>query len=452
MSCWKPYVPATDTPWNQERSVHLHRRAGFGATWTEIQRDLADEPQKAVSRLLNGTSRLEGSPDDFETLSSTIVRAAVNAGDAGRLKAWWIFCCLFSPDPLGERLTIMLHNHFATSVLKVKDLSWMLRQNQTFRKHARGEFQTLLAALLDDPALLTWLDATENRAGHPNENLSRELMELFSLGIGNYSERDVQEVTRALTGITFEDGVVQLDPLLHDPGSKTILSQSREFFPSDLPELLASQPAMSKRLAWRLCREFCGEDVVDPQAIEELAEGLRENRLRIGWAVETIVRSDLFFSESNLRHRVADPASFFLCPLRSLECFRDPPSTLALADALRRMGLDLFTPPNVGGWVGGRAWLSTRTVIARTNAVADFLQGRMHLPARMWDPLPLLTRHGVNGELPEVIRFLGRLLWGQIDDRTINDLVLSIGDEPDRSRQIRKALLFLFAQPMAQFH
>lgn len=452
MTQWLPYVASASAPWNLERVVHLHRRAGFGATWSEIQRDLADGPQMSVSRLLNGTSRSDFVPANFEELSETIARAAIEAEDPNRLKAWWIYRCLFSPDPLGERLTLMWHNHFATSLVKVTNLKWMFNQNQTFRRHARGDFATFLAAMLDDPALLTWLDAPENRAGRPNENLARELLELFSLGIGNYSEADIREAARALTGITIEDGLVKQDAALHDMGTKTILGQTKEFQPCDLPQLLASQAAMSEWLAWRLCREFFGEDVVDQSAIKVLATGLRENQLRISWGVETILRSELFFSTANLNRRVTDPASFLLCPLRSLEFVRQPPSTLALADALRRMGLDLFNPPNVGGWPGGRAWLSTRTVISRTNAVADCLLERMHIPTEPWNLVPMLHQQGIDGDLSQSIRFLGQLLWGQIDDRTVDEAVRTAQSREDLPTQLRNACLFLMSRSQAHFH
>src|SRR5690242_18701314 len=118
MSHWSTYTPSAQSPWNLGRVVHLHRRAGFGGTWLELQRDLADGPQAAVSRILNGTSRTEGVPENFDHLSTTIREAAMNGGDVGRLKAWWIYRCLFTPDPLSERLTLMWHNHFATSQQK----------------------------------------------------------------------------------------------------------------------------------------------------------------------------------------------------------------------------------------------------------------------------------------------------------------------------------------------
>ena len=192
--------PSAAAPWDLGRVVRLHRRAGFAATWDEIRRDLADGPEPSIGRLLSGTSRDPGRAGTLREARGRRGRPA--AGDAGQLKAWWVYRMLFGPDPLGERLVLMWHNHFATSVEKVNDLGWMRRQNETFRRHARAPFGELLRAAVREPALLVWLDAQTNHKGKPNENLARELMELFTLGIGHYTEDDVKEAARALTGWT----------------------------------------------------------------------------------------------------------------------------------------------------------------------------------------------------------------------------------------------------------
>src|SRR5262249_39669220 len=157
-------------------------------------------------------------PGDFATTADLLADSAVAADEIGRLKAWWFFRMVFGPDPLGEKLTLLWHDHFATAYSKVRDVGLMRRQNDTFRQHARGQFADLLSPSVKEPALLDYLDAPANRKGHPNENLARELMELFTLGIGNYSEKDVKEAARALTGWTVEDGVFTLKPAGHDTG------------------------------------------------------------------------------------------------------------------------------------------------------------------------------------------------------------------------------------------
>src|SRR4051812_49311472 len=157
-AAWAPYRPDASAPWDLRRVVHLHRRAGFGATWGEIQRDLADGPEASLDRLLAGKAR--PAADGFEKTAGLL---ANSAREPERLKAWWVYRLLFGPDPLGERLTLMWHNHFATSALKVRDLAAMRRQNELFRDLARAPFGKLLRGAVRDPALLVWLDAPSNR-------------------------------------------------------------------------------------------------------------------------------------------------------------------------------------------------------------------------------------------------------------------------------------------------
>ena len=202
-------------------------------------------------------------PDYFAAFADRLADLALAAPEPNRLKGWWVYRMLFGPDPLAERLTLMWHNHFATSNLKVDDLALMRRQNETLRSLCRARFGRLLHAMLRDPALLVWLDAQENTKGHPNENLARELMELFTLGIGHYSEDDVKQAARALTGWKLVGDEARFVPVRHDPGTKTILGHTGAFDADGLAALLLEHPATSRRLAWRLCHEFFGEGVVD---------------------------------------------------------------------------------------------------------------------------------------------------------------------------------------------
>jgi Protein of unknown function (DUF1800) len=372
---WAPYEPGRDDLWDLRRVVHLHRRAGFSATWEELRRDLADGPQAAVDRLLGGTARSCGVPVDFDRIAGLLAERALAAPEPSRLKGWWVYRMLFGPDPLGERLTLMWHDHFATSNLKVDDLAAMHRQNEALRSLGRGPFGRLLRTMLRDPALLIWLDAPDNTRVRPNENLARELMELFTLGVGHYTESDVKESARALTGWRIAGGEARLVPLRHDPGPETILGRTDSYDAGRLADLLLEQPATADRLAWRLCREFLGETAASPVAVAALAEGLRARDLDVGWAVATILRSRTFFSEANLRDRVASPVEFVIGSVRALELFDPAPSTPLLAEWCGRLGQDLFYPPNVGGWPEGRSWITTRSAIGRANFAAALVDG-----------------------------------------------------------------------------
>ena len=404
---WSPYAPDAAAPWSLRRVVHLQRRAGFAATWAELQHDLKDGPRIAIDRLLAGKSTTQ-TPPEFAATADLLADAAVTSGEPGRLKAWWVYRMMFGPDPLGEKLTLLWHDHFATSNNKVNDLAAMRRQNDAFRQLGRAPFGELLNASVRDPALLVYLDAPANRKGHANENLARELMELFTLGIGNYSESDVKEAARRLTGWTVTEGNFQENAAAHDAGEKTIFGKKGTWTGPDLVRMLLEQPATSARLATKLVRLFFGEKGIAAEALQALAVGLREHSLNIGWAVETILRSQLFFSDSNIGTRILGPVEYVLGTARALELFDPAPSSLALADWCGRLGQDLFDPPNVGGWPAGKAWISARTLIGRANFCTALLDGPNAGRPTPLDAVELAKRHG-SGDLTD---FYSRLLFG----------------------------------------
>jgi uncharacterized protein (DUF1800 family) len=435
-NAWERFVPGRDAPWDLRRVVHLHRRAGFAATWDELQRDLKDGPETAINRLLEGRSHSRGVPDDFSQFADRLADLALAVPESSRLKGWWVYRMLCGPDPLNERLTLMWHNHFATSNLKVNDLALMRRQNETLRSLCRAPFSRLLHAMLRDPALLIWLDVPDNTEVHPNENLGRELMEFFTLGVGNYSEDDVKQSARALTGWRMVGDEVRFIPSRHDPGTKSILGQMAAFDADTLAGVLLNHPATSRRLAWRLCHEFLGEGLPNDASIDALAAGLRAHDLDIGWGVSIVLRSRLFFDAVNLANRVSSPIEYVIGAARALEVFDPPPSTPVVADWCGRLGQDLFYPPNVSGWRGDRAWITTRSAIGRTNLATALVQGSdVGLTAPL-DLLALAARHGQGRNTA----FFSQLLLG--DDGP----AVPIGEGTD----IRRDVARLLASPAGQ--
>jgi hypothetical protein len=414
-------------PWDLRRVVHLHRRAGFAATWSEIQRDLKDGPDKSIDRLLKGQAR-QGVIDSFSSVAESLAERvlpgeaqqlgalAAFQGTPAELKAWWAYRMYAGPDPLGERLTLLWHNHFATSNEKVKDTAAMLRQNEAFREHGRGPFAALLKALAHDPALLVWLDAPANRKGKPNENLGRELMELFTLGVGHYTETDVKEAARCLTGWRVKDRAFEVVADWHDDGDKKVLGHRGRWNGDDLVRFLLEHPATSHRLAWRLCEWLIGEQGAGADALAALAAGLRAHELDIGWAVATVLRSWAFFAKANLGSRVLGPVEYLIGVPRALECFDPPPSSLLLGEWLPRLGQDLFYPPNVGGWAGGREWLTTQSIIGRVNYAVALVKGQLSAQPAPLDGLALAQRHGRGRDLDDLLAFAAELLTGAPPD------------------------------------
>jgi uncharacterized protein (DUF1800 family) len=452
-TAWARYEPSKQAPWDLRRVVHLHRRAGFAATWEEIQRDLKDGPAASVERLLAGKSRRMGVPKDFSRAADTLQKLAAREADTGLLSSWWMYRMLFGPDPLGERLTLFWHNYFSTSAAKAG--MTVLRQNEIFRRLARAPFGELLREVVRDPALLIWLDAPANRKEHPNENLARELMELFTLGIGHFTEKDVKEAARALTGWTLVDGKFRHEESLHDPGEKTILRRRGPWNGGELVRILLEQPATAEHLALRLCGLFFGEGAVDAAGIRSLAAGLRDYRLNIGWAVGTVLRSEAFFAEANLGSRVLGPVEYVIGSARALELLDPAPNPLVLAEYATGLGQRLFYPPNVGGWREGRAWISTRTAIGRANYGAALLRGEdVGLPGA-FDALGLARRHHRGDSLKELIRFYAELLLGGLPDVPWGDRVLDAvdtthGKRPAAAAAARQVVALILASPEGQ--
>lgn len=423
------WQPTPDQPWDIRRVVHLHRRAGFAPTWSEIQRDIADGPDKSIERILSPKEF-----NDFEPLATVIGDAAVGSGDIRRLQAWWLFRMLSSPDSLNEILTLMWHNHFATSHAKVQNVGHMRGQNERLRSGCRGSFANLLSSVVKHPATLVWLDADANRKEHPNENLAREIMELFSLGVGNYSEPDIKEAARALTGWTVERGEFAVYDDRHDGEEKSIFGQRGKWTGDDLLRLLIENPAAARRLAYRLGRQFMGESTNTRALVDDLATGLREHDLDIGWGIETLLRSEAFFAEENIGNRVRSPVEFIVGTAKALEVSPQP-NTYLLADWSARIGQDLFQPPNVFGWPGGRAWLSSRALIGRANFAAMFVAGGFSRNKKPLDLAALAGRYGVSTTVEQKL-FFSKLLLGHTasdvenDTGSLNQYVVSLLSSP----------------------
>jgi uncharacterized protein (DUF1800 family) len=443
------YHPTPDTPWNLRRVVHLHRRAGFAATWAELQRDLSGDPQDAITRLLEGKSRIDGQPADYETTAKLVADTAVASLLDRRLKAAWVFRMLYGPDPLGERLVLLWHNHFATSNRKVKNLALMQAQNDLFRKYAHAPFGELLATVVHQGAMLQWLDADKNIAGKPNENLARELMELFTLGIGNYTEADVQESARALTGWKVVADEFRFDAKLHDDGSKTILGSTGNHDGDALLKILTDRPATARRLAWRISRMLLAESLADDAMIDQLAEGLHHHDLSIAWAVETVLRSERFFSAENIAAQISSPPQYAVGAVRALECFNRNPSTLLLADWMSRMGQDLFYPPNVGGWNEGRAWLNSGAIVARANFATALVAGQLTLQRSDLGLSALIEKHTGKSDTPRATEWLAELLFGGLPKETIANITQSAEQTKSDLPPLESAALILLTRPEA---
>ena len=393
---WAPYAPSPGDPWDRPRVAHLHRRAGFAAPWDVLERDLKDGPDASVDRLLAGEpATRDGTPAAaFAAQFDAIAGRLGASGSLTRLQGIWLRRMIDTPHPLLERLTLFWHDHFATSFAKVNSTALMQRQNAGLRRHALGDFGALLGEMARDPAMLVWLDSATNRKAHPNENYAREVMELFALGRGRYTEKDVQEAARAFTGGFIRDDRFVEVPAQHDDGEKTILGRTGRFRGADVTGILLDQPACAEFLAGKLFRHFVSEvDEPSPALLAPVADAFRRSGYDVRVPVRLILRSRLFHDPAMRRRRVKSPVEFAVGTIRALEVVRPTVAADALADACTRMGQSLYAPPSVAGWDGGPAWINTTTTLARTNFALALLSDTDAPFGKRLDPKALAERH-----------------------------------------------------------
>ncbi len=445
---WKPYVPGGSNPWDEVRVAHLYRRAGFGARWSDLQAGVQASPAELVNRFMAG-----GSGDAERQFEAEVarLRAGVVKGNAPlEAKALWLYRMLYSPHPLRERMTLFWHNHFATSNAKVRSLALMQQQNETLRRHALGHFDALLAELTSDPAMLVWLDSDTNRKNAPNENYAREVMELFSLGVGNYTEKDIQEAARALTGWKTAAGKAVFDPVQFDDSVKIVFGQAGHWTSGDVVRLCLSRPACARFIVRKLFREFVSETAHPSDALlEPLISGFRARNYDIAWLVETIFGSTVFYSPAAIRQKVKSPCDFLLGTVVALE---GRPSLTLLAEGCDQLGQSLLHPPSVKGWDGGPAWINSTTLLKRQNLAFEITRGtgaamrtdparllddkRLELiragqgAAARTDPARLLEDHPIAGS-QRIAEFFLRLFHQQVDPGALQAIVSQL--EAERS-------------------
>jgi uncharacterized protein (DUF1800 family) len=423
---WAAFQPDRSRPWDLEAVSHLHRRAAFAAPWSVLERDLKDGPDASIKRLLDGESTAgDGTPAaEFATFLGAMAARLGPTAELEGLQAIWLYRMIFSPHPLRERMTLFWHNHFATSIAKVKNSALMQRQNDLLRAQALGDFRGLLRAIGKDPAMLIWLDSTVNKKAHPNENYAREVMELFSLGRGHYSEKDVQEAARAFTGWFVIQDEFSVVPRQHDDGPKTVLGRTGSWSGDDIPAILVEQPACADWICRKLFRYFVSESHPPSEAlIAPLARAFRESDCQARVPVAMILHSNLFFDPIMRRRRVKCPVEFAVGTVRSLEILRPTVAPAALARACVQMGQSLYEPPSVAGWEWGRTWINSTTMLARTNLALALLSDDDEAMGHRCDPAKLAARHGFRRP-EEAARFLIHLLVPGTVEPSVKESIL----------------------------
>jgi uncharacterized protein (DUF1800 family) len=384
---WNPYAPSAKEPWNLEKAGHLYRRAAWGATYSQLQAAVEKGPTACLDELLTPPKASAA----FYSKAKQLAAPLAEGDDDQRLRAWWLYVINNSPDPLLERLTLFWHNHFATSNAKVQNVAYMYQQNLLLRDHALGHFPKMLHAISEDPAMLIWLDTTANKKGKPNENYARELMELFSLGVGNYTEADIRQAARAFTGWSIKNDRYHFMTSEHDTGEKTVFGKTGDFNGHSIVDFCLEKPACARFLVRKLFRYFVSDTLQpDDKLLEPLAEKFRTSGYNIHTVVSTMLRSNIFFSSESYRAKVKSPIEFAASLIHQLEGRAD---SLQLSEMLDPLGQRLFAPPSVKGWDGGTDWLNSTTMLLRHNLCLAITSTEDRRFYNRCDPARLVRQH-----------------------------------------------------------
>lgn len=433
--------------------AHLLRRATLGPTIEEI----VAASERGLQPTLDDMLRQLDRPLTQKEAATAAIGDVFLQNEGRGLRAGWMLRMLSVPNLFREKLTLFWHNHFATAISKVNDARFMANQIDTLRELALGKFRDLVLAMARDPAMLIWLDNNLNVKGAPNENWARELMELFTCGIGHYTEKDVQEVARAFTGWNLDGRRFRFFPDKHDDGEKTILGETRNFNGDDVINTLVSKPETARFISMKLWQFFVSQEPTDEDLAPMIA-AYHSSDGEIRQVVKAMFLSPAFFEPRNVGNQVKNPIEFVVGTARSLKAKLDDVQTYA--DAAAGMGMDIYNPPDVSGWAGGEAWISSFTLLERIRLVRRLVnQGRGPVVCGL-DTGKIIAQNFIseNDELIEhfSVRFLHRRPSRELK-KTLSDFLAAGTRSPvirlpagEREAKIRGMIRLILCSPAYQ--
>ncbi len=464
--------PLPDKDWNRYAAAHLLNRAGFGGTPDEIETIHA----KGLNRAVDDFLRIDDESDLFPDVPVMMpeeraaihekLKAATNeeekhlirkfTQDTDRfqiqeMRIWWLNRMRYTSNPLSEKILLFWHGHFATSNQKVNEAFLMREQMETFRRHALGKFPAMLKAVSRDPAMIKWLDLGQSRKDHPNENFARELMELFSLGEGHYTEKDIQESAKAFTGyrVDHKTGGFRMVRRDFDPGLKTFFGRTGPFTGDDIIDMIVADPQCARFLARKLWVYFVAENPSE-ETVSAVSEILISNGYDVGKTLGMIFRSAAFYDAKVVHQQIKGPVQWMIQTTRMLEI--PLPDAKVLESSLSLLGQVLFAPPNVKGWDGGRAWISASSLLFRYNLGAYLLSGKARIlggggTKTASIPLEMIAPAAVRTDPDRLIEHLAfRIFNYPLPDKDRNSYrgflgVAAIGDVQDPGKNLKNTPL-----------
>ena len=373
-------VSAQEVAIGLDNARHLLGRTSFAASREEIRAFAGYSRTEAAEKIISAATAapiaitlapawvVENPIAPSKLLAMSIEERQVeqrrNVEHAFQLREWWFREMLSTPTPLAEKMTLFWHNHFATSQHKVRFTPLMYRQNVTLRRNALGNFGSLLREMARDPAMLIYLDGANSRKEQPNENFAREVMELFTMGEGNYSEGDIKEAARAFTGwsVDRESGNFMFRRGIHDYGKKTVFGKTGNFDGDQVIDVLLGRPQTAQFITRKLWKEFVSTTPDDIE-VTRLVAIFRESGYNIARLMRVMLSSDSFYAPENRAVLIKSPVEFVVGTLKTFEIETTNLRPFVIASAL--LGQNVFAPPNVKGWPGGEAWINSASLLGR---------------------------------------------------------------------------------------
>jgi uncharacterized protein (DUF1800 family) len=387
---------APDDKLTRDDARHFLNRTGFAASSAEIDAYTGLTRAQAAEKVVAGARDVAVTPPPGWVTQPIIPASKIrdmtqeerqaelrmNNDRAVELREWWFREMLTTPSPLTERMTLFWHNHFATSQQKVRLTKLMYEQNVLLRKNALGNFGYMLRQIARDPAMLIYLDNANSRREQPNENFAREVMELFTMGEGNYTEQDIKEMARAFTGwsVDRETGEFLFRRGIHDPGMKTIFGKKAYFEGDQALDLLLRRPETAQFITRKLWKEFVSP-TPDAAEVNRIADVFRDSGYNISKLMKAMLSSDAFYAPENRATLVKSPVEFVVGTMKQFDIQTPNLRPFVFASAL--LGQNVFTPPNVKGWPGGETWINTATLLGRKQFIDRLFRNEDRMEAVM---------------------------------------------------------------------
>jgi len=482
-----------DDPFDAVKAAHLLNRAGFGGTPAEVAAVMQQGPIQAVDALLDfpdagadeqsqtdvpDLSGIDGYPKSFKDLRSQLqgktqeqikeIRQKLMMANREAIEAvmtWWLKRMSTGPHPLQEKLTLFWHGHFTTSAKDEKAASLIWNQNELLRTNSAGNFRTFVRQISRDPAMLDYLNNNENRKAHPNENYARELMELFTLGIGNYTEPDIKNSARAFTGWGHDGDDFIYRKFQHDDGIKYFMGHEGNFDGDDIIDIILTQPACPKFISGELFSYFAYEQP-DESLASALGAVLRDSRFEMRPLIRTILTSKAFYSPTAIGTQIKCPIQLVVGTTRLLDI--PSPEGRQITQSFRQMGQIPLMPPNVKGWPGGQLWINTSTLFVRYNTAVTMVGGGMggqfggggggggrgpifnrimEQRGGQFNPESV----GPHGAPDQVVDgWVSRLIQRPIDDSKRKILLDALGDQSDNPQAVKRMVQLIVSMPEYQ--